>query len=232
MIFGIETSTPQASLALVKGTRIVCEVRTSGEVRHSDTIFQIADGMLTEYDPERNKIRGIAVSIGPGMFTALRVGLTLAKGLAYAIGAPLVGVNTLDAMACSVSTPMPNLCPLVPAGRGDLYCALYRNAKGRPKLISPYLLVKPEQIVRRIRMKEALVFGPGLEIFKDVLRSCVKNRIRFAEKNILAPPASVVARIGEEKLARGITDDLDRLEPFYLKKPDVLTAKDRKYKRR
>lgn len=127
MIFGIETSTVQGSLSLIEKGEVIQEIKMTGSLRHAETIFGVAETMLRKYERGKHKLRGIGVSIGPGMFTALRVGLALAKGLGLTRDLPVVGVNTLDALAQSVSTSCPFLMPLISAGRGEVYMALYEN---------------------------------------------------------------------------------------------------------
>ncbi len=245
MIFGIETSTAQASLALVGPIRksvtsdsvvqteisVICEMKTSGSVRHSEAIFSIAFDMLNRFDLERRKVDGIAVSIGPGMFTALRVGLALAKGLAIVLKAPIVSINTLDALARSITTSISFLLPLIDASRGDVYAALYNNLNGIPVRKSPYLLTGPQEVDRLIT-DETLIFGPGLETFGRILHSKLKSTAVFAKKNILAPPASIIAKIGAEKLAIGKIDEPEDIEPFYIKEPDALAYRSKKTNRR
>jgi len=231
MIFAIETSAAIASLALVRHHSVLALVQTSGELRHSEAIFAMAEKLLARYDPSRRRIKGIAVSIGPGMFTALRVGLSLAKGMALTLGVPVAAVNTLDALAASINTDVRFLAPAINAGRGDVYLGLYEKRRGALRRISRYHLVKAGGIARLLR-RRTLVFGPALEVFKEVMLEAGAGKIVLAQANVLAPPASVVGRLGAEQLEAGEAADLETLEPFYIKEPDAVANKDRQTQRR
>ncbi len=230
MILGIETSTARASLALIKGPEVIIERKITGEVRHSESIFPEVVEMLDHFDFKRNNLRGIAVSIGPGMFTALRVGLALAKGLGLALNVPVIGVNTLDALARSVCTSLPYLLPLIDAGRGDVYLALYRNSSGRPRLLKDYHLIKIEQIDAFLKNK-VLIFGPGLEVFNEIIQDKARGRLVCFEHKLLAPSASIIAQIGAEELAQGHYANFEELEPFYIKQPDAVIRRNKKTNR-
>lgn len=231
MIFAIETSAAAASLALVQGGLTLVELRTSGKIKHSEAIFPMAARLLDRHDPDRRRVKGIAVSIGPGMFTALRVGLSLAKGMALTLGIPVVAVNTLDALAASVSTDARLLAPVINAGRGDIYLAVYERRGGTRHRLGRYHLVKAESIVRFTR-RETLVFGPALEAVRGVVLEAGRGKIVLAEIHLPAPPASVVGRLGEARLKAGDIANLDTLEPFYIKEPDAIARGNRQAQRR
>lgn len=134
IILGIETATPSGGVALMDEQRLLGSVLRHGGRSHSQRIMAGLDSLLRDLGLTTAKLAGVAVSVGPGSFTGVRVGLAAAKALAYAAEIPLVGVSTLEAFAyralgadCGgvVSDPPPLLCPILDARRGEVYWTLY-----------------------------------------------------------------------------------------------------------
>ena len=121
LVLGIETSSRHGGVAIIGEDRVLCEAVLSVEVTHSERLLPAVDRALDEARITLEGLGGIAVSIGPGSFTGLRIGLSTAKGLAYATGLPLVGVPTLEAMAWTLPAARWQVCPVLDARKQEVY---------------------------------------------------------------------------------------------------------------
>lgn len=215
VILGIETSTPHISVALLREDTLLCEISADGRGRQP--LLYAIEQALALGEVSRQELDGIAYAKGPGAFTGLRVGLATAKGLAYALQKPLVGVSTLLAFAHSLSTRA-LVAPLLDAKKGEVYGALYRP-ESKEELLS-------EQVAPPERLAEALTKASGEEVFL-----CVGDGAPLLERLLppraillggLWPRASSVARLGAQALQRGEIQSPVEATPTYLRLPEAL----------
>ena len=162
-------------------------------------------------------VEGLAVSIGPGSFTGLRISLALAKGLAFAGGLPLVGVSTLEALAhVAEAPPGETICAALDARKREVYAALFAADDRGPRRLTADVAQSPEALAAALPPGCVLV-GDASDAYGDVLapRATVRP---FASHH---PRGGVVARLGWERLARGEHANLGDLEPVYVRQPDA-----------
>ena len=216
LVLGIESSTMQGGVALVGETGLVAEYTLNVEVTHSERLLPALDRLLTDAGVGLDALGGLAVSIGPGSFTGLRIGLSTAKGLAYATGLPLVGVPTLEVLAWSVPYAAVPVCPVLDARKQEVYAALFRYTHGALVPVMQPTALAPEVLCARIR-RPTLFLGDGLAEYGDLFRRLL------GEKLLVPPPASRGARpgsladLGRQRLLRGEQDALDTIVPLYLR---------------
>ena len=216
LVLGIETSTTQGGVAVVGPAGLVCEYTLNVEVTHSERLLPALDRVLRDAGLDLGALGGIAVSIGPGSFTGLRIGLSTAKGIAYATGLPLVGVPTLEAMAWTVPYARFPVCPVLDARKQEIYAALFQyDGQGLTRVMEDTALA-PEALCHLIR-KPTLFLGDALEAYGEVFRGLL------GEKLVLPPVASraarpaCVAELGRQRLLRGEADPSESLVPRYLR---------------
>lgn len=216
LVLGIETSTRHGGVAIIGEDRVLCETVLSVEATHSERLLPAVDRALAEAQITLDGLGGIAVSIGPGSFTGLRIGLSTAKGLAYATGLPLVGVPTLEAMAWALPAARWQVCPVLDARKQEVYAALFRHeAEGLRRVMADAAL-SPEDLCRLIR-NPTLFLGDGVDAYGALLRE------RLGERMLLPPLASrgarpaCVAELGRRRLLQGDRDAPDALVPRYLR---------------
>lgn len=216
-ILGIETSSPLFSLCINEDEKMIYEIRKSRQIDVSsrDAQFFIEAKRLIEYFG-RDKIGALAVSIGPGMFTSLRVGLSLVKGLALALNIPIVAVNTLDVIGVSMSFLHYPVLAIINAYHEEIYAALYKKGER----VSDYLLTTPGQVEDIIKEK-TMVIGSGIEVFKKYDLSLNSKALHFLDDDFLLPTATKVIKIALSRIQSGKFDDPEVLEPFYIKKTDA-----------
>ena len=159
-------------------------------------------------------IGAIAISIGPGMFTSLRVGLSLAKGIALAKNIPVVAVNTLDSIGIPPSYQTSPVIAVINAYRGEVYAASYEKGK----LTSDYLLVTPEEVLKNLKERTILI-GPGVEVISGLAANYRNAEVR--DDDCYLPNASKVVSLALPRVRQQDFDDIEFLEPFYIKKTDA-----------
>jgi len=171
-------------------------------------------------------LSAIAVGIGPGSFTGLRIALSYAKGVAFAAGCKIVGVPTLDAMAVAVinspsATPVAQLCPILDARRGQLYGALYETTPAALHKLTAEFVLNPEDLAATLTAN-TLFFGEGLSAHRQRLGDAMGPRAVFLEHNENGSTAIAIAALGAQRLAAGEADDAASLQPRYVRPPEAV----------
>jgi tRNA threonylcarbamoyladenosine biosynthesis protein TsaB len=217
VVMGIETSTLRGGVALVSEQGVLSEHLFHVRATHAERLLPSIDRLLSEAGLALPELDGIAVAIGPGSFTGLRIGLSTAKGLAAAAGKAIVGVPTLEAMAWTVPFCAHPVCPVLDARKGEIYAALFRHQGERAIRLMDDAALSPEELIARIH--EPTVFlGDGLAAYGEVLK-------RRLNELLLLPPLSLrgggrpaaVAELGLRRLLAGEADDVVRLRPRYVR---------------
>ena len=216
LVLGVETSTMQGGAALVGDDGLCSEYTLNVEATHSERLLPTIERMLCDARLDLNALSGLAVSIGPGSFTGLRIGLSTVKGLAYATGLPVVSVPTLEALASTVSFARAHICPVLDARKQEVYAALFRCERGELVRLMEDSALAPEALCSRIR-RPTIFLGDGLAVYGELFRRLLGDRM-------LVPPApgrgarpAWVAELGRRRLLRGERDPVDVLVPHYLR---------------
>ncbi|HLX12701.1 MAG TPA: tRNA (adenosine(37)-N6)-threonylcarbamoyltransferase complex dimerization subunit type 1 TsaB [Bacteroidota bacterium] len=222
-ILGIETATEICGAALISDGVVRSEKFLDTPRVHSKQLLPLIDSLFVD-GRSRKEIDGIAISIGPGSFTGLRIGLSTAKGLAYALNKPLIAVNTLEALAHRArqdnsARDIDMILPLLESRRDEFFAAAYGIDGGALIEISPAMPAEMDDIVRMIQDRtRVLVTGNGMDKFKRLLAekaSTISEVFLFAGEQFRRCSAASVALLGEQRLARGEVADLAGLEPSY-----------------
>jgi tRNA threonylcarbamoyladenosine biosynthesis protein TsaB len=217
MLVAIDTATDQASLALHDGFRVRIEHTWEAPRRQTSELTPRLAAAMEQVDLERKQLSGVAVTKGPGSFTGLRIGLSVAKGLAVAQHLPLVGVPTLDVVAAAQGRDRRQLATVVQAGRGRIGMAIYRwqfggwQAQEEPRLTTWANL---EQEITEPTLFCGEVDQAGAAVIA-----------RLGDRGVLLPPAwrlrraGFLAELAWRRLNQGDVDDPASLTPIYLKHP-------------
>jgi tRNA threonylcarbamoyladenosine biosynthesis protein TsaB len=171
-------------------------------------------------------LTAIAVALGPGSFTGLRIGLSYAKGLAMALGLRLVGVPTLDAMAlCAVGSPLVRsgvtICPVLDARKGEVYVALYRAGDDALEKVVGEQVAPLEDFALRISGEVVFVGESKAEDARMLLSLKGRGASTVEGGEFRASMGGFIAALGAAKAARNDVDDIVALEPLYLRPPDA-----------
>ena len=231
LVLGIETATQVCSAALwdSKKEALVAECSLVRGNTHSERLTPLIDQLLQLAGVGKNEVGGLAVSIGPGSFTGLRIGLAAAKTMAYAWQVPLVGVSTLAALAHNVTAPGVILCPLLDAQKGNAYYALYAWQDGRMTTLEEPGVTAVTSLWERFGQSGLAVLLLG-EAAKYPIPEAVQARVQLAPEPIRLPRASLVAKVGASKLQAGCPDDMFVLSPAYIRRSEAEELWEKKQK--
>jgi tRNA threonylcarbamoyladenosine biosynthesis protein TsaB len=216
---GIETATSIASVGIVGADHVLAAQSLPQGGSHARTLLPLIDSTLASAAIGLRDLDLIAVSIGPGSFTGLRIGLSVAKGLAMATGLPVVSVPTLEAYARSAG-PRPGLvCPVLDARKGEVYAAAFRWSDGRqrssqPECVAAPAAVAPQRFAASIGLPCTLI-GDGVDAYAAMWRRALGEGAELVPYAALPPSGSVVARLGLARAAAFGVDDCADLEPRY-----------------
>lgn len=216
-VLGFDTATLNCSVALIDDEQLISVYSLNSCRSHSQRLLSSIHGILAQAGFTLEDLSAMAVAIGPGSFTGLRIGLSTAKGLAFATGKPMVGVQTLDAAASSLALTDRLLCPVIDARKGQIYTALYRYRDAcQLQKLTPDMALYPQDLCELIR--EPVIFvGNGIEAYGPLWKERLKGLAHFASFSSHAPWAAAVARLGLERLRRGEADDPHTILPFYIR---------------
>ena len=163
-----------------------------------------------------SQVEGIAVAVGPGSFTGLRIALSTAKGLAVAADKPLVGVSTLEAMAWTLPFCAYLICPILDARKGEIYCSLFRHEGGRLIRVMDEAALSPDILISRIQ-EQTVFIGDGLAVYADLLKGRLKELALFPPFSQRGGRAAAVAELGRRRFLQGERDEISGLAPRYLR---------------
>jgi tRNA threonylcarbamoyladenosine biosynthesis protein TsaB len=214
LVLGIETSGPVGSVALCRGTECLSEVcLEEAPRRHAQTLVSQIGALLSQAGHTVRDLGAIAVSVGPGSFTGLRVGVVCAKTVAYATGCRLAAVDTLRTIAANSPAEVDRVHVIADALRGDAYVATYRLSGGIWNAEHPPTIAAARQWLAE-RTPGEVISGPGLGSYAQF----VPRHCRQLPAETWTPRAQLIARLGGEQLERGDTADCATLVPFYLRR--------------
>jgi tRNA threonylcarbamoyladenosine biosynthesis protein TsaB len=218
LILAIETATGCGSVALTRGTgqtgKVLAEYSLQPEVTHSRRLLGSVQAIMKSAGVEWKHLDGIAVSQGPGSFTGLRIGMAAAQGMAMAAGIPLLSVPTLDGLAAQVPPVDSPVCCLLDARKQQVYAALYRCEDKGHQRISPYLVLRPEELVAHVQ-EPTLMVGPGVQACMPALQK--HPQVRLMATTLLAPRAAAIGFCGGAHLRIESGELSEHVTPLYVR---------------
>ncbi|UCH81793.1 MAG: tRNA (adenosine(37)-N6)-threonylcarbamoyltransferase complex dimerization subunit type 1 TsaB [Nitrospiraceae bacterium] len=220
-ILAIETATIAGSIALYDDTSgIVGEVRINVKIAHAERLMPSIQWLLDSSRVSIDEVDVFAVSIGPGSFTGLRIGLSTVKGFAFATEKPVIAVPTLDAFARTIPYCIYQICPVLDARKDEVFTGLYRWEDNACKKIMPEKALSPERLIHEIK-EQTLFTGDGITRYGDVIKEKCGDLALFPPPSKMSPSASTVAEIAYDKFNRGELSDPVSLTPFYIRKSEA-----------
>ena len=210
-ILNIETATKNCSVALAKeGKTILCKEIAEEGYSHAERLHVFIEEIIAEAGITVNDLAAIAVSQGPGSYTGLRIGVSAAKGLSYALGIPLIAVDTLKTLASRVSVSNGLIIPMIDARRMEVYSAIFTpNLESKRSILAEIITEDSFS-----ELEETIYFvGDCSEKCKAVL---TKENFIFLEE-IKYPSAKEMSLLSFEKYKKNDTVDVAYFEPYYLK---------------
>jgi tRNA threonylcarbamoyladenosine biosynthesis protein TsaB len=219
-VLAVETATLAGGAALLDGARIVGQSLLDIALTHSERLMAMVDRLLHDCGWKVGDLAGLAVSVGPGSFTGLRVGVSTVKGLALALGLPVAPVPTLDALAANLPFADVPVCPILDARKNEVYLSLYSWNDGRMQRRWDYLALAPQVAAAR-REPPVILVGDGVPACLPFLAH-LGPAARVAPASHCVPSAAVVGQLGHAMLESGQAVRAETLAPMYVRQSEAL----------
>lgn len=218
-LLGVDTSGRWAGLALTRGEDLVAELVWRTGLRHTAELFPNLERLLAIGGCGRTDLAGLVVCTGPGTFNGLRAGVSAVKGLAFALGLPVIGVSSFAVRALQVAAPGIVICPAFSSGRRDLAAAVFRwSGDELVTLIDP--AVAPiEDWIDRLPARSVIVG----ELRPEAAARLVEAQMHVLPESLAAPRVSQAIRIAWPRWQAGDFDDVKALQPWYPRPPRITT---------
>ncbi len=221
LLLAVETTGLCGSVALVADGCCVGEFSLQTKVTHSRRLLSAIEYLLTQAECDWDVICGIAVSLGPGSFTGIRIGLSTAKGLAMATGKPLVGVSTLDALAGQFAYLDKPLCVVLDARKKEVYAAFYEClGDGSVKRTSDNLVLPPERLAAAIAVPTVMA-GDGAVLYRDLFASALADNALLVDGGCCFPRAAAVGKAAWPRFRQQAFLDPALAAPLYIRASDA-----------
>jgi len=217
LVLALETATTALSVALLRGEELVDEVLAPAGPA-AQMLLPAVDRLLGSAGVALGELEAFAISIGPGSFTSLRVGISTLKGLAFESGLPVAPVSTLAALARAAGPTDQLVVPMLDARRGEFYAAAYAGAS--QEAVVPEGVYTPEALCARIRPPCVLV-GEGAELGGEAIAAALGEGVAILGPPEGNPRARYVGALGVEQLARGSWVSAAQLVPHYLRRAEA-----------
>ncbi len=220
MYLAIDTSTNNASLAIIKEGQVLAELTWFSQQNHSVELMPNLNRLLEKTKTNLKSTGGIIVAIGPGSFNGLRVGVSTAKGLAFGMEVPLVGINTLEAAAYQYAETGLPVCPILNAGRGEIAAAIYQMKDNQWRQITNQHITTTDDLIAHITDKTIFCGEPAIAVLEQL-------KDKLGQKAIIPSPASrlrraaFLAELGIKRLEAGDYDAPASLQPIYMRLPPI-----------
>jgi tRNA threonylcarbamoyladenosine biosynthesis protein TsaB len=215
LVLGIDTSGYANAVGLVDGDRILADFMLEGRNESLSKIMLNVDGVLKENGLGLEDIGGFGVGLGPGSWTGIRIGVTVAKMLAYCTGKPIKGISTLEVLAHRACDSKGLVCSIIDAGAGDaVYAAFYRFRNNAMQQINDYYVGDIPGLAGLINEPTVLVADDAQKYRGEILNYTPTNTIEALQS---APGGAAVALLAAAHLESGAPDDTLALAPLYLK---------------
>jgi tRNA threonylcarbamoyladenosine biosynthesis protein TsaB len=221
LILGITTSTMQVGCAIGGHEGVLGSIHSSRGKRHAETLTPAIDFLCRQARIDLDEIGCVAVDVGPGLFTGLRVGIAAAKAMAHALRVPMVGVSSLDLVAFPVRWTPRLVMAAIDARRGEVFTAAYRQVPGGIQRLSDRRLSTPEDLAVDLEAtgEDVLLVGDGALRYADAFAEL--GQVELGDQGLAHPSAASLVQLAH---ARAVREDFVQpwdLEPLYMRRPDA-----------
>ena len=226
MQLAIDTSTETASIALAQDGEVLAELTWRCGQNHSVELLPRLTHLSNQIGANLQSISCVIVARGPGSFNGLRVGISTAKGLAFSLGIPIVGISTLEVAAYPhAETGLP-VCPIFNAGRGEIATALYQKKRNKWCQLVAEHITTIDILCSQITIK-TIFCGEFIPFIAAQLRKQLRQRAVIPPPAARLRRASFLAELGQQRLKDGDYDNPATLQPIYLRRPAITKPKHR-----
>jgi tRNA threonylcarbamoyladenosine biosynthesis protein TsaB len=232
LILALDTSTAQVSVAIGDAGAVLGAVQLTGGRRHAEQLAPAIDSLRRELRVDLHQLSAIAVGIGPGLFTGLRVGVTTAKVMAQALRIPVVGIPSLDLVAYPLRHSDREIVAVLDARRREVFAARYRPVPGGVQRVSGYEVHAPAELVADLASDRSaaphglLLAGDGIDRFRSEFAAL--EHAELAGGEFAAPSVAALVQLATARFEREEFDQPADLHPLYLRRSDAEIEWDRK----
>ena len=226
MLVAIDSSTDVASLALARDGRVLAEASWRCGQNHSVELLPHLTRLIGEAKVDIKDTGCVIVAKGPGSFNGLRVGLSTAKGLAFSLSVPIIGISSLESEAYRHADSGLPVCPIFNAGRGEIATALYRKKNNDWHQLAPEHITTVGELAKEIG-EQTLFCGEYAATIARQLKTRLKEKAAIAPAEMRS--ASLLIELAQPRIDAGDYDDPATLQPLYLRRPHITQPKRRKY---
>jgi len=224
LILSLDTASSCSSVALTRGSvangQVLASLSLNSNITHSRRLLAAIDWLLSEAEADWQAVTGLAISLGPGSFTGLRIGMATVKGLATAIHKPLLGVSTLDALAFNC-TGEQLICTVLDARKKEVYTCFYRSdLYGIPRRIGAIRVITPQRLVADIE-QPVLFVGDAVMVYGDFWKEALGASFVSAPRTLHYPCASAIGLLAGEMLQQDQCLELSTAVPLYVRASDA-----------
>ena len=219
ILFCLDTSGPVAGVALIQDGAVRYEAMAVNNFTHSQSILPMTEEAFRHTGLDVNQTDYFAVTVGPGSFTGVRIGVSTVKGLAHAAGKPCIAVDALEAMAAGVMPFAGVICPIQDARAGQVYGAAFGG--GTLERLLPDEPIKLEEYLEKVSAfgKDLLFLGDGMPVHRQRIADILEEKARFAPPHLSFLRPAAAAYLAWEKRQEAV--EYTRLSPLYLRPPQA-----------
>ncbi|MDR1616120.1 MAG: tRNA (adenosine(37)-N6)-threonylcarbamoyltransferase complex dimerization subunit type 1 TsaB [Syntrophomonadaceae bacterium] len=228
LILALECSTAVAGVALLKDGVIIKEVFSNYKKNHSETLLPVIDRSLSECQYSLQDVSAVAVTIGPGSFTGLRIGLATAKGLCTAAARPLIAIPTLEVLAHNIAYNSFLAGTALDARKKQVYMCVYDVSGGQPSPLAPVSAVSPEifvdnalELLHIYGKHKIMLLGDGAVTYQKLFENSFNQRMIMAPSHLLWPRAAALAELASIKFAKKEFENSDLIKPLYIRRSEA-----------
>ncbi len=224
MELAIDTSTETAGIAVSREGEVVAELTWRAGQNHSTELVPSIILLMRQAGSRLTDISGLVVARGPGSFNGLRVGMSTAKGLAFALNVPLVGIGTLEVEAYPYAATGLPICPLLNAGRGEIAAALFQTRSGKWRRLLDEQITTLDDLLPKMKGR-TLFCGGAVAGVASRLTDALGRRALVVSGGGALRRAGYLAQLGWMRLGAGDIDPLPTLQPQYLRSPSITVSR-------
>jgi tRNA threonylcarbamoyladenosine biosynthesis protein TsaB len=227
IVLSMDTSTLVGSVAVTREKQVLAEYTLQVRLTHTRHLLLLIERIMEDCGITFDTLDALAVTVGPGSFTGLRLGIATVKGLAYAAGKPVAGIPTLLALAENLPFAPYPICPMLDAKKKEVYCGLYQiQEDGIIFKEWEDCAISPQNLINHIHNK-TIFLGEGSRLYQNLLKQNLGAKAVFVPDNYNFIRASNVGRLAYERLKQGKGDDVFTLTPCYLRRSEAEISREK-----
>lgn len=221
LILGIESATAQVGVAIGGHEGVLASAHSACDRRHAENLTPQIQFVAKQAGVSLDEIAVVAVDVGPGLFTGLRVGIAAAMAVAHGLGVPMIGVSSLDLGAFAAAQSRRLIMPCYDARRGEVFTASYRAVPGGVQRVTEPSVSTPDELANEVMAvsEDVLLLGDGAQRYREIFEAL--RNVEFAGTSLDFPSARSLVELAHPKAMREEFVSPNEIEPLYIRLPDA-----------